>query len=119
MLKVGRSIVYGRFKMKRWKILIMVLVALWLALEANVLLAQEHFPTLTGTVIGIQGGARKWLEVRNEADGATVSLRIGRNTTYVPSRLPNPGEKVRVMYYTEKGVNIATKVLIYSKEQTN
>lgn len=105
--------------MKRWRILIMIFIALWLALEANALFAQEHFPTLTGIVVGIQGGARKWLEVTNEADGATVSLRIGRNTAYVPSRLPNPGDKVRVMYYTEKGVNIATKVLIFSKEQTN
>lgn len=105
--------------MRRFRFFVIIIVALWVALEANLLVAEEHFPTLTGIVVGIQGGARKWLDVKNEADGATVSFRIGRNTVYVPNRLPNAGEKVRILFITEKGVNIATKVLIFSKEQTN
>ena len=103
-------------KQRRW--VLMVCVVLALALEACPLVAQEHFPTLTGTVVAIEGGARKWLEVKNETDGETVNFRIGRNTVYVPQRYPNIGEKVRILYYTEKGVNIATKVLIF-KEQAN
>ena len=95
------------------------ILALWLALEAGALVAQEHFLTLTGTVVAIQGGARKWLDVKSETDEVTVSFRIGRNTVYVPSRYPNVGEKVRVVYMTEKGVSVATKVLIFSKEQTD
>jgi hypothetical protein len=99
--------------------IMIVCVALGLALVACPLVAQEHFPTLTGTVVAIEGGARKWLEVKSDTDETTVSFRIGRNTVYVPQRFPGIGEKVRILYFTDKGVNIATKVLIFNKEQTN
>ncbi len=105
--------------MRRWRLMMIACVALGLALEACPSVAQEHFPTLTGTVVAIEGGARKWLEVKNDTDGEVVNFRIGRNTTYVPQRFPAIGEKVRILYFTEKGVNIATKVLIFSKEQAN
>jgi len=104
--------------MKQQKIFLIVLMVLCFALVANGLVAQEHFPTLTGTVVGIEGGARKWLEVKSETDGETVNFRIGRNTTYVPQRYPNVGEKVRILYFVEKGVNVASKVLIF-KDSAN
>ena len=103
--------------MKKQRIIIILFMAFWLGLEAGALVAQPHFPTLTGTVVAIQRGARKWLEVKSDTDGATISLRIGRNTEYYPRRYPNIGERVRIMYYTERGVNIATKVSILSKEK--
>ncbi len=97
-----------------------VICVIWgLALEVCPSVGQEHFPTLTGTVVAIEGSARKWLEVKSDADGEVVNFRIGRNTTYVPQRFPSIGEKVRVLYFTDKGVNIATKVLIFSKEQAD
>jgi hypothetical protein len=99
--------------MNRQKIIITILIALWFALEAHALMAQDSI--VTGTVVTIQGGVRKWLKVTNEKDGATVNFRIGRNTEYIPHRYPNIGETVRVTYITEKGVNIATKVVIFSK----
>ncbi len=99
--------------------MVIACVVLGLAVEACPLVAQEHFPTLTGTVVAIEGGARKWLEVKNDTDGEVVKFRIGRNTTYVPQRFPGIGEKVRILYFTDKGVNIATKVLIFNKEQAN
>ncbi len=105
--------------MRQWKWIVIVCVALGLALEACPSVAQEHFPTLTGTVVKIEGGARKWLEVKSDTDGETVNFRIGRNTTYVPQRFPAIGEKVRILYFTDKGVNIATKVLIFNKDQAN
>ncbi len=105
--------------MRQRRIFIVAFIALWFGLEACPLVAQEHFPTLTGTVVAIQGGARKWLEVKSDTDGETVSFRIGRNTVYVPQRYPDIGEKVRVLYIVDKGVNVATKVLTFSKEQTN
>ena len=98
--------------------IVIACVVLGLALICP-LAAQEHFPTVTGTVVAIEGGARKWLEVKSDADGETVNFRIGRNTVYVPQRYPNIGEKVRILYFTEKGVNIASKVLIFNKDQTN
>ena len=100
--------------MRQQRILVILLIGLALLLGANALVAQEHFPTLTGTVVAIEGGARKWLEVKSDSDGAVVNFRIGRKTTYVPQRYPSIGEKVRILYMTEKGVNIATKVLIFS-----
>lgn len=104
--------------MKQQRIVLIVLMVLCFALGANGLVAQEHFPTLTGIVVGIEGGARKWLEVKSETDGITVNFRIGRNTTYVPQRYPNVGEKVRILYFVDKGVNVASKVLIF-KDSAN
>jgi hypothetical protein len=103
--------------MRKKRIIIIFFVVLWLALEASALVAQEHFLTLTGSVTGIRGGLRKWLEVKSEKDGGAVNFRIGRNTAYVPRRYPSIGEKVRVTYIVEKGVNIATKVLIFGDEK--
>ena len=71
------------------------------------------------TVVAIERGARKWLEVKSETDETVVNFRIGRNTVYVPQRYPNIGEKVRILYITEKGVNVATKVFIFSKDSSN
>jgi hypothetical protein len=103
--------------MRKQTIMMIFFVALWLALEAGALVAQEHFLTLTGSVTGIRGGTRKWLEVKSEKDGDTINFRIGRKTVYVPRRYPNIGENVRVTYIVEKGVSIATKVLIFGKEK--
>ena len=100
--------------MRQRRILVVLLFALGLVLGTDALVAQEHFPTLTGTVVAIEGGARKWLEVKSDTDETVVNFRIGRNTVYVPQRYPNIGEKVRILYITDKGVNIATKVLIFS-----
>ena len=103
--------------MRKQGVIIIIFIALWIVIEASALLAQPHFPTLTGTVVAIQGGARKWLEVRSDTDGVTFNLRIGRNTVYYPYRYPKIGERVRVLYITEKGVHIATKVSILTKEK--
>jgi len=69
---------------------------------------------LTGIVVAIEGSARMWLEVKSETDATVVNFRIGRDTVYVPQRYPNVGEKVRILYIVDKGVNTATKVLIFS-----
>ena len=103
--------------MRKQTIIMTLLIALWLSLEARPLVAQEHYLTLTGTVVGIQGGVRKWLEVKSDTNESTTNFRIGRNTVYVPRRYPNAGEKVRVLYIVQKGVSIATKVLIFGKEK--
>jgi len=78
--------------MRKQGVIINIFIALWIVLEASALFAQPHFPTLTGTVVVIQGGARKWLEVKSDTDGAIISLRIGRNTEYYPRRYPNIGK---------------------------
>ena len=87
-------------------------VALWLMLEANVLLADGHYATLTGTVVGVHGGLRKWLDIKSDKDQAAIDFRIGKNTVYVPHRYPYAGERVRIEYLTEKGVNVAYVVTV-------
>jgi len=87
-------------------------VALWLILETNVLVAQDHYATLTGTVVGVHRGLRKWLDVKSDKDQAAVDFRIGTKTVYIPHRYPYAGEKVKIEYLTEKGVNVAFVVTI-------
>ena len=99
--------------MKAFKIIfILIFVAGLLLLEVNALIGQERYSTLIGTVVGIHGGVRKWLDVRSEKDEAIFNFRIGRNTVYIPHRYPNIGEKVKVEYLTQKGVYVAYTVTI-------
>ena len=94
------------------KILILSLVAILMMLQASILIAQEHYTTLTGTVVGVHGGVKKWLDVKSGKDEAVFNFRIGKNTVYKPHRYPNVGEKVKVEYSTHKGVHVAYTVTI-------
>ena len=87
-------------------------VALWLMLEGSLSVAQDHYITLTGTVVGVHRGFRKALEVKSDKDQATVIFRVGRKTVYNPNRYPSPGERVKVEYLIEKGVNVGFVVTI-------
>ena len=87
-------------------------VALCLMLEANLSVAQDHYTTLTGTVVGVHRGFRKALEVKSDKDQASVIFRIGKKTVYIPHRYPSAGERVKVEYLIEKGVNVAFVVTI-------
>ena len=91
---------------------VIIFIALWLMLEANVLVAQDHYTTLTGTVVGVHRRLRKWLEVKSDKDQAAVNFRIGKKTVYIPHRYPNAGERVKVEYLVEKGANVAFVVTI-------
>lgn len=92
------------------RILVLVFIAALLMLAANHLIAQEKFSILNGKVLGIR--ARMWLDVEIETDKAVVNFRIGRKTVYVPHRYPNPGEKVKVEYLTQRGTPVAYTVTI-------
>jgi hypothetical protein len=90
------------------RMLIFTFVALLLMLEANALVSKENCSTLTGTVVGIQGGFRKWLDVKSVKEGVIVNFRIGRDTVYTP----HVGEKVKVEYCLIRGVDVAYTVTI-------
>lgn len=95
------------------RIFIFTFVAVLFMLGVNALIAQEPYSTLTGVVRGVHvHGLRKWLEVENEQDKAIVNFRIGHNTRYTPHRYPNPGERVKVEYLTQRGVPVAYSVTI-------
>ena len=89
-----------------------VAVALWLMLGTGLSVAETHYVTFTGTVVGVHRGIRKWLDVKSDKDQAAVDFRIGKKTVYNPNRYPHPGERVRVEYLTEKGVNVAYVVTV-------
>lgn len=94
------------------KIFIFTFVALWLMLQANTVVSQEHYSTYTGTVVGIQKVFKKWLYVKSDKDELVINFRIGKDTVYTPHRYPYPGEKVKVEYLTNRGVDVAYRVTI-------
>ena len=73
---------------------------------------QGHYSTLTGIAVGIHRGVRKGLVVKSDRDKATVNFRMGRNTVYIPQRYPYIGERVKVEFLTNRGVNVAYKITI-------
>ena len=94
-------------------ILIFTFVAVLFILGVNALIAQEPYSTLTGIVKGVHvHGLKKWLEIENDQDKTIVNFRIGHNTRYTPHRYPNPGERVKVEYSTQRGVPVAYSVTI-------
>jgi hypothetical protein len=99
------------------RMFILTFIVLWLMLEANALVSQERYSTLTGTVVGIQGGLRKSLDVKRVKDEVVVNFRIGRKTVYIPHRYPYIGEKVKVEYLTDRGVNVAYTVTILGQSK--
>ena len=94
------------------RFLIIIVIALCLMLEASLSVAQDHYTTLTGTVVGVHRGFRKALEVKSDKDQASVIFRIGKKTVYIPHRYPSAGERVKIEYLIEKGVNVAFVVSI-------
>ena len=99
------------------KILILTFVVLLLMLEANVLVSKEYCSSFTGTVVGIQGVFRKWLDVKSTKEDLIANFRIGRDTVYTPYRYPLPGEKVKVEYCPVQGVNVAYTVTILGEHK--
>ncbi len=97
------------------KMFIFTFVVLLLMLEANVLVSKENCSTFTGTVVGIQGGFKKWLDVKSTREGVIANFRIGRDTVYTPHRYPYPGEKVKVDYCPIRGVDVAYTVTIFGE----
>ena len=93
-------------------ILILTFIVLLLILEANAVVSNENCSTFVGTVVGVQGTYRKWLDVRSTKEGVIANFRIGRDTVYNPHRYPFPGEIVKVEYCPIRGVDVAYTVTI-------
>jgi hypothetical protein len=100
------------------RIFLLVFLVVLFVLEANALVAQERYSTLTGIVRGIHvHGLRRWLEVENEKDKAVVNFRIGHKTVYIPHRYLNAGERVKVEYLMNRGVPVAYTVTILESQK--
>jgi len=50
-------------------IFVFTFILLLLMLEANALISKEYCSAMTGTVVGVQGMFRKWLEVKSNQEG--------------------------------------------------
>jgi hypothetical protein len=99
--------------MMRFKRIFVFSIVALLIVMSNTLVAQGSYSVLTGTVTGIHvHGLKKWLEVESAKDKTIFNFRIGHNTRYIPQRYPNPGEKVKVEYLTQRGVPVAYSVTI-------
>jgi hypothetical protein len=68
---------------------------------------------VTGKVVGMHN---EQLTVKLD-NGKTMYFSTGRNTVFVPSRLPDVDERVKVTYHVQRGDNVATQVEILSAKK--
>jgi len=92
---------------KNWLIL-MVAVGILIAVGLREASAQQYF-FFQGKVENLY---KDQLTVKGNK-GETMYFAIGRNTVYVPSRLPGVGERVKVTYFLRRGHNVASQVEIF------
>ncbi len=91
---------------KRWVILI-VAVGILIAIGLREASAQQYF-FFQGKVESLY---KDQLTVKGNK-GEPMYFAIGRNTVYVPSRLPGISERVKVTYFLRRGHNVASQVEI-------
>jgi len=92
---------------KNWLIL-MVAVGILIGVGLREASAQQYF-FFQGKVENLY---KDQLTVKGNK-GETMYFAIGRNTVYVPSRLPGVGERVKVTYFLRRGHNVASQVEIF------
>ena len=95
---------------KNWLIL-MVAIGILIAVGLREASAQQYF-FFQGKVENLY---KDQLTVKGNK-GETMYFAIGRNTVYVPSRLPGVGERVKVTYFLRRGHNVASQVEIFSSK---
>lgn len=71
---------------------------------------REEYLMVTGKVVGMHNDQ---LTVKLD-NGKTMYFSTGRNTVFVPTRLPGVDERVKVTYHVLRGDNVAAQVEILS-----
>jgi hypothetical protein len=92
---------------RSWMVLCTIFTIFIIGLEIGS--AEEYF-MFQGKVVGIY---KDQLTVKGDK-GQTMYFAIGRNTIYVPTRLPGVDERVKVTYFLRRGGNVASQVEILS-----
>jgi hypothetical protein len=92
---------------RNWVVLFMMCFAVLVIVGLETTLAQQYF-FFQGKVESLYKGQ---LTVKGNK-GETMYFAIGRNTVYVPSRLPGVGERVKVTYFLRRGHNVGSQVEI-------
>ncbi len=93
---------------KRWVILV-IAVGILIVFGLREASAQQYF-FFQGKVENLY---KDQLTVKGNK-GETMYFAVGRNTVYVPSRLPGVGERVKVTYFLRRGHNATSQVEILS-----
>lgn len=97
-----------RRSFKNW-IILSLFFALLLMIGLEIASAQAY-QTFVGEVVSIH---RRFMGrvISVKGDNEEVFLfAVGRNTVYVPPRLPGIGERVKVEYGLKRGHNVAYKI---------
>jgi hypothetical protein len=93
---------------KRW-MLLCTIFTIFFIIGLEITSAEEYF-MFEGKVVGMHNDQ---LTVKGDK-GETMYFATGRNTVFVPTRLPGVDERVKVTYFLRRGNNVATQVEILS-----
>jgi hypothetical protein len=91
---------------KKWMMTLIISAILFIIGTATT--SAQSFATFTGKVVAIQRGA---ISVEGAKDEIMV-FAVGRNTVYIPPRLPGIGEWVKVEYRFDGRRNVGYQMRI-------
>jgi hypothetical protein len=91
---------------KKWMMTLIISAILFIIGIATT--SAQPYSTFTGKVVAIQRGA---ISVEGEK-GEVILFAVGRNTVYIPHRLPGIGEWVKVEYRFDGRRNIGYQMQV-------
>jgi hypothetical protein len=91
---------------KKWMMALIISTILFII--GTTITSAQPFATFTGKVVAIQRGA---ISVEG-AKGEIILFAVGRNTVYIPPRLPGIGEWVKVEYRFDGRRNVGYQMRI-------
>jgi hypothetical protein len=97
---------------KKWMMTLIISAILFIIGTATI--SAQSFATFTGKVVAIQRGA---ISVEG-GKGEIIQFAVGRNTVYIPPRLPGMGEWVKVEYRFDGRRNVGYQMRIIDPPST-
>ena len=91
---------------KKWMIALIISTILFVI--GTAITSAQSFTTFTGKVVAIQRGT---ISVEG-GKGEIIQFAVGRNTNYIPPRLPGIGEWVKVEYRFDGRRNVGYNVQV-------
>jgi hypothetical protein len=91
---------------KKWMMALIISTILFVI--GTAIISAQSFVTFTGKVVAIQRGA---ISVQG-GKAEILQFAVGRNTVYIPSRLPLIGEWVKVEYRFDGRRNVGYQVQV-------
>ncbi|MGZ3569843.1 MAG: hypothetical protein ACXU9W_13745 [Thermodesulfobacteriota bacterium] len=91
---------------KRWMVTLIISITLFPIGAA--ITSEQPFSTFVGKVVGVERGVIS----AEGGKGGIIQFAVGRNTVYIPQRLPLIGEWVKVEYRFDGRRNIGYQMRI-------